>query len=255
MLQPKAEFPYFRGQNSKVMPTENTSHDVSPIATMFDSISPRYDFLNHLLSLNTDKTWRRKTAAAVARHNPQHILDLASGTADLALQLAKKMPQAHIIGVDLSEKMLEIGKEKIKKQKREHQIQLQQGDAAHLPFSDCTFDAVTVAFGVRNFEDLTISLNEIQRVLRPGGHAFILEFSMPTAFPVKQAYHLYFRYILPKIGSWVSKDPSAYSYLPASVQNFPVPDSFINILEKNGFVQPEKRSLSFGIATLYSATK
>ena len=237
----------------KVMTTESNSS--SPIAAMFDSISPRYDFLNHLLSLNIDKSWRRKTVKAVASRHPQHILDLATGTADLAIQLAKKMPQAQIEGLDLSEKMLEIGQDKVKKQGLENQISLQQGDAAHLPFGDDTFDAITIAFGARNFEDLTSSLEEIRRVMRSEGRLFILEFSMPTKFPFKQAYKLYFSKILPKIGSWISKDKNAYSYLSTSVQNFPSPDTFANILKENGFQQVEKKAFSLGIAILYSARK
>ena len=232
-----------------------TNHSHSPIAAMFDRISPHYDFLNHLLSLNIDKIWRRKAVKTTAIRHPEQILDLATGTADLALQLAKSQSKAHIIGLDFSEKMLEIGKEKVEKQGLENSIQLQQGDAAHLPFASGTFDAVTIAFGARNFEDLPSSLKEIHRVMKPNAQLCILEFSMPQSFPINQAYLFYFKHILPKIGSWISKDKSAYNYLPASVQNFPPPDTFINILREKGFQQVEKRSLSFGIATLYSAFK
>lgn len=237
------------------MPSENNFHNVSPIAAMFDHISPRYDFLNHLLSLNIDKLWRRKTVKTIAMHHPRQILDLATGTADLALQLAKTLPESHITGLDLSEKMLEIGKRKIEEQGLENRIHLQQGDAAHLSFAANTFDAVTIAFGVRNFENLTDSLKEILRVMKTDGQLCILEFSMPTAFPIKQAYQFYFNHLLPKIGSWISKDKTAYSYLPSSVQRFPKPDTFINILEDNGLRQAKKKNLSFGIATLYSAIK
>ena len=237
------------------MSAENISQNTSPIAAMFDRISPRYDLLNHLLSFNIDKIWRRKTVKAVAQHNPKHILDLATGTADLALQLAKQIPQAQITGIDFSEKMLEIGKTKVKEQGMESQIILLQGDAAHLPFGDGSFDAVTIAFGVRNFEDMPSSLSEIHRVLKPDGQLFILEFSMPTVFPIKQVYKLYFKNILPSIGSLISKDSSAYSYLPNSVLGFPTPDTFINILSQNRFQQTKKRAYSFGIATLYTAAK
>ena len=240
---------------TEIMSSENTSRSTSPIAAMFDHISPRYDFLNHLLSFNIDKIWRRKTVKTVARHNPKNILDLATGTADLALELAKSLPHAHITGLDLSEKMLAIGEEKIKQKSLESRIGLLQGDAAHLPFANDTFDAVMIAFGARNFEDLPNSLSEIHRVMKTDGSLHILEFSMPTAFPIEQAYKLYFKYILPKIGSWISKDNKAYSYLPTSVQNFPTPDTFINILGNSGFRLIEKKALSFGIATLYSAIK
>jgi len=228
---------------------------MSPIAKMFDRISPKYDRLNHLLSFNIDKTWRRKTAKAVAKSQPETILDLATGTSDLAIALAKYNPQAYIIGVDFSEKMLAIGKEKVKKQGLENQIDLQLGDAAALPFEDQSFDAVTVAFGVRNFEDLQQGLSEICRVLKPNGQVFILEFSMPEKFPIKQAYQLYFKHILPKIGKQVSKDAWAYSYLPESVERFPKPTTFLQTLNGNGLHEATARSLTWGIATLYTAHK
>lgn len=237
------------------MSSGNTAHNNSPIATMFDNISPRYDFLNHLLSINIDKTWRRRTVEALVQHHPKRILDIATGTADLALLIAKKLPSAQIVGLDLSEKMLEIGREKIAKQDLESQISLQQGDAAHLTFPDNTFDSVTIAFGARNFEHLSDSLREIRRVMAPGGRLFILEFSMPTTFPIKQIYRLYFLRLLPSIGSWISKDKAAYSYLPTSVQNFPPPSLFMKIIADNDFRQVEKTPFSFGIATLYSAIK
>ena len=227
----------------------------SPIAAMFDRISPKYDRLNHLLSLNIDKMWRRKTAKAVAKKHPTSILDLATGTADLAIALAKRNPQAHITGMDSSEKMLDIGKEKVKKQSLESHIDLRLGDAASLPFDDNSFDAVTVAFGVRNFENRDRGLAEIQRVLKPDGQAFVLEFSMPEKFPMKQLYRLYFKNILPKIGKRISKDPGAYTYLPQSVEAFPKPDDFLRILDDNGQKNGSARRFSFGIATLYTASK
>ena len=227
----------------------------SPIAAMFDRISPKYDRLNHLLSLNIDKVWRRKTAKALAKQHPTSILDLATGTADLAIAIAKHNPQAHIIGMDISEKMLDIGKEKVKKLGFENQIDLRLGDAASLPFDDNSFDAVTVAFGVRNFENRDKGLSEIQRVLKPNGQAFILEFSMPEKFPMKQLYRLYFKHILPTIGRHVSQDPSAYTYLPQSVEAFPKPDDFLRILGDNGLKNGSARRFSFGIATLYTACK
>ena len=228
---------------------------VSPIAAMFDRISPKYDALNHLLSFNIDKVWRRKAAKEVAKHHPADILDLATGTADLAIALAKHNPQARIIGIDISERMLEIGQEKVKQQKLENQIVLRFGDAATLPFEDGTFDVVTVAFGVRNFEDLDKGLSEISRVLKPGGQAVILEFSMPEKFPVKQLYQFYFKRILPKIGKIVSKDKSAYTYLPKSVEQFSKPSPFIHLLAEKGLKNGESKPLTFGIATLYFAWK
>ena len=227
----------------------------SPIAAMFDRISPKYDALNHLLSLNIDKVWRKKTAKTVAKSHPTSILDLATGTADLAIAMAKRIPQAHIVGMDISEKMLEIGEEKVTQRGLENQIELHVGDAAALPFEDDSFDAVTVSFGVRNFEDLDKGLSEIHRVLKPHGQAVILEFSMPERFPVKQLYHFYFKRVLPMIGKQVSKDGDAYSYLPASVERFPKPDSFMKTLAIKGLNNSRVKKLSFGIAMLYTAQK
>ena len=227
----------------------------SPIAAMFDRISPSYDRLNHLLSINIDKVWRRRTAKAVSKSHPKTILDLATGTADLAITLAKRNPQAHIIGTDISEKMLEIGQAKIAKEKLENQIELRLGDATALPFEDNSFDTVTVAFGVRNFENMKQGLSEIHRVLKPNGQAFILEFSMPEKFPIKQVYRLYFKHILPKIGKWVSKDASAYTYLPESVERFPKPLEFLRLLSSAGLTEGTIRHFGHGIATLYSVIK
>lgn len=227
----------------------------SPIAAMFDRISSKYDALNHLLSLNIDKVWRRKTAKSVAKGHPKTILDLATGTADLAIALAKHNPQARIIGVDISEKMLEIGKAKVVRQKMGKQIELRLGDAAELPFEDNAFDAVTVAFGVRNFEDMDKGLSEISRVLKPGGQAVILEFSMPEKFPVKQLYQFYFKRVLPIIGKRVSKDESAYTYLPSSVEHFPKPLVFLDMLDRYGLKQGQKTPMAVGIATVYNAIK
>ena len=228
---------------------------ISPIAAMFDRISPKYDALNHILSLNIDKVWRKKTAKIVSKTQPKAILDLATGTADLAIAMAKHNPQAHIIGLDISEKMLEIGKEKVKLQNLENQIELHHGDAASLPFEDARFDAVTVAFGVRNFEDLSKGLSEMHRVLKTNGQAVILEFSLPERFPIKQLYNFYFKHLLPNIGKWVSKDGNAYSYLPHSVEKFPKPSDFCNILGSFGLKNCQIKPLSFGIATLYVANK
>ena len=227
----------------------------SPIAAMFDRISPRYDALNHLLSFNIDKVWRRKTAKTVSSFYPKTILDLATGTADLAIELAKRNPKAHIIGMDISEKMLEIGKEKIRYQNLENQIDLCLGDATSLPSEDARFDAVSVAFGVRNFENLCKGLSEISRVTKSGGQVCILEFSMPERFPIKQLYLLYFTHFLPKIGKWVSKDEHAYSYLPESVKRFPKPNDFLRMLAENNLENGTAKPLSFGIATLYTSTK
>ena len=228
---------------------------VSPIATMFDRISPKYDAINHLLSFNMDKVWRRRIAKAVVKSHPSTILDLATGTADLAIALAKRNPQAHIVGMDISEKMLEIGKEKVTKRGLENQIDLRAGDAAALPFEGNTFDAVMVAFGVRNFENLDKGLSEIHRVMKPDGKVFILEFSMPERFPVKQLYRFYFRRVLPKIGKWISKDDNAYAYLPMSVEKFHKPTEFMDLLASKGWRNGAIQRYTFGIVTKYTAQK
>ena len=227
----------------------------SPVASMFDRISPKYDRLNHLLSFNIDKNWRRKTTKIVAQSQPKTILDLAAGTADLTIELAKQNPQAHIIGMDISEKMLEIGKQKVTKLQMEKQIELRLGDAAALPFGDNSFDAVTVAFGVRNFEDLGKGLSEISRVLKPGGQAIILEFSMPERFPVKQLYRFYFKRLLPFIGRIVSKDKGAYSYLPQSVERFFKQEDFCKLLTSFNLKIHQVKRLTFGICTLFITSK
>lgn len=225
------------------------------VTAMFNDIAPHYDFLNHFLSFNIDKIWRRKTARFIAQYKPTNILDLATGTADLAILLAKRCPQAKITGLDLSENMLNIGKQKIKENNLERQIILNQSDACQLPFSDNSFEAITVAFGVRNFQDLVKGLSEMQRVIKTGGPIAILEFSTPTKPIFKTIYSFYFHKILPFIGKNISKNSSAYQYLPDSVSNFPSPDTFINIARDFGLKCQQKRSLSGGIATLYCFEK
>lgn len=223
----------------------------SPIATMFDEISPKYDTLNHLLSFDVDKVWRRKTARLVAQHQPQTILDVATGTADLALALSKQNPEAHIVGVDISEKMLELGKAKITQKALGNQIDLQWADATSLPFGECSFDVVTVAFGVRNFNHLEAGLQEMVRVCRNQGLIAVLEFSHPTHFLIKTPYRWYSRWWIPKIGRKVSKHPEAYSYLPSSVEVFPSGEAFAAKLEQAGVKDVHTRSFTGGIATLY----
>lgn len=224
------------------------------VAKMFDNISARYDFLNHFLSLGIDKGWRRKVVRMLKKDNPEEILDIATGTADLAIALTK-IPGANVTGVDISAGMLKVGGEKIEKRGLTERIALQLGDSENLPFEDNSFDAITVAFGVRNFENLEQGLSEILRVIKPGGTVAILEFSQPTGFPFKQLYRFYFKFILPTIGKLVSKDQSAYTYLPESVDAFPYGTRFLDILNKLGYQDPVARPVTFGVATIYSATK
>ncbi len=224
------------------------------VARMFDNISGNYDFLNHFLSLGIDKGWRRKAIRILSTIKPMVLLDVATGTGDFAIQAMDLKPEK-IIGVDISEGMLEVGRKKIKKLNLEQTIELKSGDSENLGFGENKFDAVTVAFGVRNFENLEKGLSEILRVLRPGGMLVVLEFSRPRRFPFKQLYNFYFKAILPKIGRLISKDSSAYTYLPESVEAFPDGEAFENVLKKVGFKDTACRPLTFGISSIYTARK
>lgn len=224
------------------------------VATMFNNIAHRYDFLNHLLSLGIHIHWRKKAIRLLKDRNPKRILDIATGTADFAIEALSLNPDA-VIGVDISEEMLKLGEEKIKNKKLEHKIKLMLADSEHLPFEDNSFDAITVGFGVRNFENLENGLRDMHRVLNENGTVVILEFSKPTQFPVKQFYAFYFSVICPMVGKIFSKDNSAYTYLPESVNAFPAGDEFIEILHKVGFQKAKSIRLSFGIASLYIAQK
>jgi len=224
------------------------------VAGMFDKIAFRYDFLNHFLSMNIDKLWRKKVMNIVKSYKPARILDVATGTGDLAIAAMACKPE-RIDGIDISEGMLEIGRKKIVHKKLDQVIRLQHGDAESIPFYDLTFDAITVAFGVRNFENLDKGLGEMFRVLKPGGICVVLEFTMPVSFPVKQLYQFYFRYILPGIGRLFSKDASAYSYLHESVQAFPQREAFLDHMKQSGFSNVRFRDLSMGIAAIYTGSK
>ncbi len=222
---------------------------------MFNSIAPYYDLLNRVLSLGIDRIWRRKAIARLREDQPQLILDVATGTADVALEIAKQLSPQKIIGIDISVDMLSIGRKKIAKKELHPLIELQEGDSENLPFEDNTFDAVTVAFGVRNFENLDRGLREIRRVLKADGQLVVLEFSRPTLFPFKQLFNFYFKNILPFIGRMTSKDPKAYRYLYESVQAFPDGTDFIEVLSKNDFKSRSWTPLTLGICSIYSARK
>src|SRR5690606_3093289 len=224
------------------------------VARMFDTISARYDFLNHLLSLGIDRSWRRKAIRMLREGQPKYILDVATGTGDFAIQALSLNPDK-VVGIDISEGMLSKGRAKLAERKLGERIELLKGDSENIPFEGNKFDAVTVAFGVRNFENLERGLQEIHRVLRPGGQLVVLEFSKPRIFPFRQIFNFYFRFILPRIGSLVSKDRSAYRYLPESVRDFPDGERFTAILRKVGFNQTACKELTFGISTVYSARK
>lgn len=221
---------------------------------MFNSIAHRYDFLNHFLSAGIDYSWRKKAIRLLGRSQPKTILDVATGTADLAIEAIKINPEK-ITGIDIAEDMLVVGRDKISKKGLSNLITLETGDSEAIQFEDSSFDAVMVAFGVRNFENLEKGLSEMCRVIRPGGIVMILEFSKPQKFPVKQLYHFYFRYILPTLGRMISGDRAAYAYLPDSVNQFPAGSEFLRILEKTGFKKGKHIPLTFGIASIYTAEK
>jgi demethylmenaquinone methyltransferase/2-methoxy-6-polyprenyl-1,4-benzoquinol methylase len=222
------------------------------VAKMFDAISKNYDGLNRVISLGIDIKWRKKVVEIVGKNNPKQILDIATGTGDLALMMAELDPNK-IIGLDISEGMLAVGKEKIAKVNLSEKIEMVVGDSEEMPFNDDTFDAITVSFGVRNFANLDKGIQEIARVLKPSGVLVILETSNPTKFPFKQGYKLYTNLFLPVIGKLFSKDKVAYSYLSESANSFPFGTAFNNILQKNGFTHTEDKPVTFGVATIYTA--
>lgn len=224
------------------------------VAEMFNNISHRYDFLNHFLSLGIDILWRKKAIKLLKADQPKQILDVATGTGDFAIEALALNPD-RVVGVDISSGMLDMGKEKMKRKKIDHIIEMQMGDSEKLLFEDNTFDATIVAFGVRNFENLKQGLSDMHRVVKPGGKTVIIEFSRPRTFPMKQLYSFYFKSILPVIGKLISKDQSAYTYLPESVDAFPDGQKFLDILSAVGYKKTECKPLTFGIASIYIGQK
>ncbi len=236
-----------------VTPYADKSSKREQVERMFDQISPRYDLLNRLLSMGIDQRWRRRVVRQLARDKVQHLLDVATGTGDLAIMASAHVP--HVTGVDISDGMLDQGRRKVAAKGLAHRITMAQADSIALPFPGDAFDAVTVAFGVRNFEELEKGLMEMHRVLRPGGKLHVLEFSKPRRTPFKQLFRFYFHYVLPTVGRMISRDRSAYTYLPESVEAFPEGPAFLSILRDRGFVETSARSLTGGVATLYTARK
>ena len=242
-MSQKVVKPYDSGQSKK-----------EEVAQMFNNISANYDFLNHFLSLGIDHLWRRRAVTQLQALKPQIILDLATGTGDFAIACLKLQPQK-IIGMDISAGMLEVGKNKMKKRAFDDIIEMQLGDSENMPFEEATFDAITVGFGVRNYENLEKGLSEMLRVLKPGGQAVILEFSKPKAFPIKQLFSFYSKVLIPLFGKYISKDERAYTYLPESVAVFPEGADFIAVLQKVGYQTQQPIRLSGGIASIYIGTK
>jgi len=224
------------------------------VERMFDNISQYYDVLNRVLTLGIDTRWRKKAVSMLPPKPELHVMDMATGTADVALEIIKQRPDAKVVGIDISNDMLEVGREKVTKKSLSDQIALVSGASEAINYPDNTFDAATVSFGVRNFEDTIGGLSEMKRVIKPGGKIIVLEFSQIRTFPFKQAFNLYFGRVLPWIGKVWSSDPRAYSYLYESVQAFPDGEDFGNLLETAGFEKPNWQALTLGICTVYTAT-
>ena len=225
------------------------------VATMFNNISKTYDFLNHFMSLGIDIIWRKKAISELKADKPKHILDVATGTGDFAFEALQILKPEKITGVDISSGMLDIAREKIQKRGLQNKFEVCLGDSEKLLFEENTFDAVTVAYGVRNFENLEKGISDMLRVLKPGGKVVILEFSKPRVFPIKQLYNFYFHFITPTIGKLFSKDNSAYKYLPESVEAFPDGKRFTDLMQKVGYRETKNRPLAFGICSIYTGIK
>ncbi len=238
----------------EVKPYNEEGSKKEQVAVMFNNISKRYDLLNHLLSLGIDHLWRKRAISIIKKDKPKVILDIATGTADFAIASMEISPDK-VTGIDISTGMLEMGRIKIEKKNLSNKIELLEGDSESINFPDETFDAITVGFGVRNFENLTKGLKEIHRVLKPGKKAVILEFSKPNKFPIKTIFGLYSKYGIPLIGKAISKDDAAYTYLPESVAAFPEGINFAIILKQCGFTSVELEPMAGGIATIYVAQK
>lgn len=240
----------------KITPYKDSSEGKKrQVEKMFDTISNEYDGLNRVISLGTDVSWRKKVIKLVSEKKVENVLDIATGTGDLAIQFAEKTEAKRIVGLDLSDGMLNVARKKISGKPYSNKIEFIQGDSEALPFEDNSFDAITVSFGIRNFENLEKGLSEIHRVLRKDGIFVILETSVPTKFPFKQGYHFYTKNILPLVGRIFSKDKVAYKYLSESASAFPFGEALNNILRKTGFKEVKDKPQTFGVATIYTATK
>lgn len=242
-------------KSEAIKPYEENAEKKGQVSTMFNNIARYYDFLNHFLSLGIDRSWRKKAIATLLEDKPQNILDVATGTGDLAIEANKQLKPKKITGIDISVKMLEVGQQKIQKLGLDNVITLQEGDSEHLPFEDNHFDAAIVAFGVRNFANVEAGLKEMVRVLQPNAKLVVLEFSKPSMFPFRQLFNFYFKYILPFIGRLTSKDKKAYGYLYESVQAFPEGQDFLDLLTNIGLKNTTCKKLSLGICSIYTATK
>jgi demethylmenaquinone methyltransferase/2-methoxy-6-polyprenyl-1,4-benzoquinol methylase len=225
------------------------------VEAMFDNIAPTYDTLNHRLSWNIDKGWRRKAIKQLEPFAPKKLLDVATGTGDFAIQACQMLDGVHVTGIDISEGMMDVGRKKVNELGLTERITFEREDCTRLSYPDATFDAVTAAFGIRNFADLDAGLREMCRVLQPGGHLSIVELTTPVSFPMRQLFHIYSHTVLPVYGRLISKDTSAYSYLTKTIEAFPQGERMVDILKKAGFAEASFRRLTFGICTMYFAKK
>ena len=232
----------------------NDGEKAAQVEQMFDNIAPTYDTLNHRLSWDIDRRWRRKAIKALAPYQPQSLLDIATGTGDFAILATQMLHPERVVGADISEGMMQIGREKVKALGLENVVTFEKEDCTHLSYNNDTFDAVTAAFGIRNFADLDQGLREMCRVLRPGGHLSIVELTTPPRFPMKQLFWVYSHVVLPVYGRLVSKDRNAYTYLQRTIEAFPQGETMMTILQKAGFRETAFQRLTFGICTLYTAT-
>lgn len=237
----------------QIKPYDSVRPKTEQVEEMFDSIAPAYDFMNRAMTLGIDKLWRAKAVKMIRRRQPADILDVATGTGDLAIKLAREIPGVRVTGVDLSEQMLAIGRDKVRLAGLSDRISLSKADCLALPMADASFDAVTVAYGVRNFEHLAQGYREMARVLRPGGMLCVVELSVPQSRLVRPFYELYTRRIIPVIGRMVSSDRSAYTYLPASIAAMPQGERMLAIMEEAGLVRPALQPLTLGVCTIYTA--
>lgn len=241
--------------SEQILPYNNEEHKATQVKRMFDSIAGTYDRLNHTLSLGIDKIWRRKGIAFLRPFSPASILDIATGTGDLAISMYRRLKADRIVGADISEGMMEVGRRKVAEAGLSEHISFEYQDCTALTYPDNSFDAVTAAFGVRNFEDIEQGISEMYRVLKPGGHLMVLELSSPEHFPMKQLYTVYSKFVIPNIGRLLSKEHTAYSYLPASIKVVPQGKVMTDLLSRVGFNQARSRTFTFGICSLYTACK
>ena len=242
-------------QQEKIIPYHEGGDKAQQVELMFDNIAPAYDTLNHRLSWNIDRGWRKKAIRQLKPYQPQAILDIATGTGDFAIMAAQMLKPQRLTGADISEGMMDIGRKKVAAKGLSDIITFDKEDCTHLSYPDASYDAVTAAFGIRNFADLDKGLAEMYRVLRPGGHLSIVELTTPVSFPMKQLFHIYSHTVLPVYGRLVSKDASAYSYLTKTIEAFPQGERMVDILKKAGFADAQFKRLTFGICTMYFATK